>query len=385
MRMGEFQDEAPARSTVALRFINTSIAASGCDIKYDQALCRTSCPSGSSFSHDQSAIYAATTYFGCVIAGHEAYTTNKARSGNEWLSDGSKLVNHTDHGDYSRAGCSLTCGPLIVIAGITGRQTSYRAELQPPAMLTHLRGPQDTLTLDNQAVVRWCQTLPHRECADRDLREFIYSNTRGNPIPMRWIPGHRELVQACTKQDREDIWRNNEVDRWAKKAAGVPLLDVDPTDVSHIVIGGGHAPTLAPQKMDSGLPKYTWVPRGTLDDVVTFKRHTPAPLAHLALGQCAMGSVRRTMGKAHSGVPAMWEHHGTTAHQRLISCPKWRPSFINLWTLSWGEWHQQAHEWLLTATANDLQQVSCLQIPSTLIDTLPPKAKVNIRYRVAWF
>ena len=52
----------------------------------------------------------------CVIVGHEAYTNNKARSGNEWHSDGSKLISHTDHGDYSSAGCSLTCGLLIVIA-----------------------------------------------------------------------------------------------------------------------------------------------------------------------------------------------------------------------------------------------------------------------------
>ena len=79
------------------------------------------------------------------------------------------------------------------------------------------------------------------------------------------------------------------------------------------------------------------------------------------------------------------QHHGTTAHQRLISCSKWRPSFIHLWTHSSGEWHQQAHEWLLTATADDLKQVSCLRIPNTFIDTLPSKAKKNIRYQVPWF
>ena len=39
--------------------------------------------------------------------------------------------------------------------------------------------------------------------------------------------------------------RNNEVDLWAKPAAALPLPDIDPTDVSHIVIGGGYAPTLA--------------------------------------------------------------------------------------------------------------------------------------------
>ena len=34
---------------------------------------------------------------------------------------------------------------------------------------------------------------------------------------------------------------------------------------------------------------------------------------------------------------------------------------------------------------DDLKQVSCLRIASTFIDTIPLKAKANIRYRVAWF
>ena len=77
----------------------------------------------------------------------------------------------------------------------------------------------------------------------------LHPHTQGNPIPMRWTPGHRELTQVSTKQDREDITRNNEVDRWAKKAAGLPLPDIDPTDVSHVVIGGGHAPTPARKRI----------------------------------------------------------------------------------------------------------------------------------------
>ena len=123
--------------------------------------------------------------------------------------------------------------------------------------LTQLRDAGDTLTLDNQAVVRWCQTEPHRECADRDLRDFIYTHTQGNPIPMRWIPAHRKLTQASTKQDREDIRRNNEVERWAKKAAGLPLPDIDPTDVSHVVIGGGGM-RLPPHANGSWAAEISW-------------------------------------------------------------------------------------------------------------------------------
>ena len=78
-------------------------------------------------------------------------------------------------------------------------------------------------------------------------------------------------------------------------------------------------------------------------------------------------------------------HHGTTAHQRLVSCPHWQPSFINLWTHSWGEWHQHARDRLLTATTNDLKQISCLRIPSSFVATIPLQAMAQIRYRVAWF
>ena len=78
-------------------------------------------------------------------------------------------------------------------------------------------------------------------------------------------------------------------------------------------------------------------------------------------------------------------HHGTTAHQRLVSCPQWQPSFINLWTHSWGEWHQHARDWLLTATTNDLKHISCLRIPSSFVATIPLQAMAQIQYRVAWF
>ena len=90
------------------------------------------------------------------------------------------------------------------------------------------------------------------------LRGFIYTHTQGNPIPMRWIPGHHELTQASTKQDREDIRRNNEVDRWAKKAAGLPLPDIDPTDVSHVVIGGGGGMRLPPHANGSWAAEISW-------------------------------------------------------------------------------------------------------------------------------
>ena len=110
-------------------------------------------------------------------------------------------------------------------------------------MLTQLRDPEDTLTLDSQAVVRWCQTPPHRECADRDLREFIYSTAQGNPIPMRWIPGHRELVQACSRQEREDIWCNNEVTGGLRKRPAYRFRTLTP--LASVTLSSGEATHLS--------------------------------------------------------------------------------------------------------------------------------------------
>ena len=45
-------------------------------------------------------------------------------------------------------------------------------------MLTELREPGDTLTLDNQAVVWWSQTKPHQDCSNKDLREYLLEHTQ---------------------------------------------------------------------------------------------------------------------------------------------------------------------------------------------------------------
>ena len=78
--------------------------------------------------------------------------------------------------------------------------------------------------------------------------------------------------------------------------------------------------------MDPGLPKYPRVPRGTLDNLVTCEKHAPAPLAHVALGQCAMGSLRRTVGKASPTVSAM----RTTSRHYRASAPRFLPSLAAL-------------------------------------------------------
>ena len=62
---------------------------------------------------------------------------------------------------------------------------------------------------------------------------------------MRWITSQRNLKHAPSVEERADITRNNEVEHWAKKAAQLPLPEVDPTSVGHIIVDRGHAPTPA--------------------------------------------------------------------------------------------------------------------------------------------
>ena len=57
---------------------------------------------------------------------------------------------------------------LAIISQGTGPQTSDQAELQPPAMISTSSEPNDTLTLDNQAVVKWGSQVPHGESSGKD-------------------------------------------------------------------------------------------------------------------------------------------------------------------------------------------------------------------------
>ena len=71
------------------------------------------------------------------VVGYVAYTIGKAREGSEWHNNGSKLIHHTPRGDYGRLLHDVR--PPIIISRIPRLQTSYRAKLQPLAMLTELQ------------------------------------------------------------------------------------------------------------------------------------------------------------------------------------------------------------------------------------------------------
>ena len=75
-----------------------------------------------------------------TVASHQCYTNGKPKEGTAWYSDGSKLEVPSLEGQMDRAGVALSCGPLIIIARVTGPQTSYRGELQGVALVTATTG-----------------------------------------------------------------------------------------------------------------------------------------------------------------------------------------------------------------------------------------------------
>ena len=78
-----------------------------------------------------------------------------------------------------------------------------------------------------------------------DLRLTIKEETQNKPLRLRSVPSHRDIAKAKTKEERSEIKRNNEVDRLAKMATGLPLPEYTPPHPSDIAVNGGPAPTPA--------------------------------------------------------------------------------------------------------------------------------------------
>ena len=179
------------------------------------------------------------------VAGIQCYTNGKQAEGDIWYGDGSKLSQEVGGRTLDGAGGAITCGPVQVITRVAGPQTSYRAELQNFAINAALASGNQELTYDNKAVVDHAMQPLHRECSDMDLRLTIQEETPNKPLRSRWVPSHRDIAKAKTKEERTEIKHNYEVDRPAKMATGLPLLGYTPTHPGDIAVNGGPAPTPA--------------------------------------------------------------------------------------------------------------------------------------------
>ena len=105
-----------------------------------------------------------------------------------------------------------------------------------------------------------------------DLRLTILEETQNKPLQSRWVPSHRDIAKAKTKEERTEIKRNDEVDRLAKMATGLPLPEYTPTHPGDIAVNGGPAPTQAKKwvierrhyDLFSGTHLVSWLPlKGT--------------------------------------------------------------------------------------------------------------------------
>ena len=218
------------------------------------------------------------------------------------------------------------------------------------------------------------------------LRKQLHTNLADTPIPLLWIAGHQHIHSAHTHQQKADIRRNHEVDAPAKKAAGLPLPDIPPQDVSDIHVGGGPAPTPTKNGVE-------WILNRRIVPVFTGTHWTSwLPLKGTRRAywlQWLWGNVR------WEGCGHPWSEdtapcalcgttHRTTVHDRLTQCPAWNSAFLDLWLSTWEDWRPHISTWLENVDETDLHHLGRLRIPSTLIDHIPAEEKHHLRWRVAW-
>ena len=162
------------------------------------------------------------------------YTSGKEKTDTTWYSDGSKQNN--------RAGVGIKCGPLEIIARVTGPQTSYRAELQEAAIVSCLADQEDELVLDNKAVVDYGAITPH---SDVDPRQIIQTHQGAKQLRWTWVPSHTVIKRYHTDQEKKDIKHSYVVDRLAKSAAKLRLPEAPLGTINSITIYNGVTPTPA--------------------------------------------------------------------------------------------------------------------------------------------
>ena len=83
------------------------------------------------------------------------------------------------------------------------------------AVASNLAQPGDEIILNNQGVVKATPTPRKGTVKDQDYRDPGFANVTSKGLTVRWTPGHRELKQATTYRDYQDIIGNNDSDTLA--------------------------------------------------------------------------------------------------------------------------------------------------------------------------
>ena len=123
-----------------------------------------------------------------------------------------------------------------------------------------------------------------------DLRLTIEEETRNKPLRLRWVPSHRDIAKAKTKEERTEIKRNDEVDRLAKMATGLPLPEYMPTHPGDITVNGGPAPTPT-KKLGHREETLRLIFRYTLGVLAPAQRNPPDDMGKMALDVACHGII----------------------------------------------------------------------------------------------
>ena len=81
-------------------------------------------------------------------------------------------------------------------------------------MLTGRAEPDDSLAMENKAVVDYGPQRPSQECTKIDLLSQLAGNLEPVPIQLHWMAGHQVIKASHTKKptrQKADIKRNRKV------------------------------------------------------------------------------------------------------------------------------------------------------------------------------
>ena len=295
-------------------------------------------------------------------------------SNTRWYTDGSKR--------HGRAGGGIYNGTYRAAFRLHGPQQVYRAETIACALASELAKPRDDIILDNQSVVKATPIKRKEGVKDQDYRDIGYLNSSSKRLTIRWTPGHRNLEQATTYKDYQDIQGNNHSDVLANMGDNLPMDSQQPQP-HDIVITGQIMPT----------PAKAWIMQ------VRRQKQTPEvhwvswlPLKHYrrnAWTPWLWGLVRWL------GVGAAWERtprlcsqcghqHGASVQSRLAYCPAWS-DFWELWRKSWTDWAPYTYQWQQAANNQELWLCARLLVPLSLIDAIPTAERHKLRAEVGLF
>jgi hypothetical protein len=247
-----------------------------------------------------------------------------------------------------------------------------------------LAKPQDIIKLDNKACANSIAIKRARVVPDQDFRDLAYLEISAKNLLVQWTPGHVNLQETPTYTSFRDARGNHLADEMAKIGT---LLQYPAPPTTHpwdILLHGSKLPQppktwimkLRRQKVVEGAHWTTWLPLKSL---------RRSSWVRWLWGQARWPDCGAPWERNPSFCPHCPKLHGTSVQMRLAHCDLWKPAFFDAWVTWWGGLSQLASQWLSTATDIQLWSAVCLQIPLSLIDSLPFQERPLLRRHVALF